>query len=145
MAIPAMAQNEDKLTKEQREREELAKLISNLFSSSDSVAEGTCGNPCPRVDSSGSGGIGGCSWRLEGGGCISLPRPSLDFNQSGNVVVEIIVDRQGYVISVRISDKGTTITDSEILKSALQAAKKAKFTPGEGNRRGYITYQFRLM
>jgi hypothetical protein len=54
-------------------------------------------------------------------------------------------EMQGYVISVRISDKGTTITDSEILNSALQAAMKAKFTPGEGNRRGYITYRFRLM
>lgn len=109
------------------------------------MAEGTCGNPGPRVDSIGNGGIGGLSWSLEGRGCISLPRPSLDFNQSGNVVVEITVDRQGYVISVRISDKGTTITDSEILNSALQAAMKAKFTPGEGNRRGYITYRFRFM
>jgi len=97
-------------------------------------------------ESSGGEGIG-MSYSLEGRGKIYLHEPPKIFTTSGIVVVEIIVDRDGNVISAREGVKGTTTTDPMLLKLAKEAALKSKFTPNNDapiHQKGTITYYFKL-
>ena len=72
-----------------------------------------------------------------------MPKPSSDFNQQGKVVVNIRVDKEGNVVLASIGD-GTNISDSYTQQLALEAARKAKFTAGEREQVGSITYNFKL-
>ena len=66
---------------------------------------------------------------------------------NGTVVVRIIVDRDGNVLSAEPVAEKSTLNDSVILKAARDAALKAKFTinPNASPKQtGYITYKFKL-
>lgn len=87
------------------------------------------------------------SYSLEGRGKVYLHEPPKIFTTSGIVVVEIIVDRDGNVISAREGIKGTTTTDAMLLKLAKEAALKSKFTSNPDapvHQKGTITYYFKL-
>ena len=76
----------------------------------------------------------------------SLPRPSYSIQEDGVVVVKIIVNPKGSVISATISLQGTN-TDNQILRNAaLDAARQAKFNTigGTQNQTGTITYRYQL-
>ena len=94
------------------------------------------------------GGEGtGMSYSLEGRGKVYLHEPPKIFTSSGIVVVEIIVDRDGNVISAREGVKGTTTTDPLLLKLAREAALKSKFNSDINapvHQKGTITYYFKL-
>jgi len=93
-------------------------------------------------------GSGGSGYSLAGRSLVgSLPKPSYNNNEEGVVVVEIVVDSNGTVISANPILKGTTTQDSYLRKSAVEAAYKAKFntaTKTTNNQKGTITYHFTL-
>lgn len=98
---------------------------------------GVKGNPV------GHGSSGGSSWSVSGRGIKgSLPKPANTFNQEGRVIVEIRVNAKGDVVSV--TPKGGTVTDKKTIQMALDAARKAKFTEGDHEQIGTITYNFKF-
>lgn len=109
----------------------------NSSGSGDSQGAGQKGNPV------GHGSSGGNSWNLSGRGIKgTLPQPSNDFKQEGKVVVQIRVNAAGQVVSATIT--GGDVSDKQTQQLALEAAKKAKFTEGDHDQIGTITYIFKL-
>ena len=110
---------------------------SESTGSGDSKGEGQKGNPI------GHGSVGGDSWSLAGRGIHgTLPKPGNTFNQEGQVIVEIRVNAAGNVISA--THKGGNISDKQTIQLALDAARKAKFTEGDHDQIGTITYNFKF-
>ena len=93
-------------------------------------------------DTTGSIAIGGNSCSLEGRDIISLPRPSTNFNEEGKVIIEVHVNPNGEVCAA--THKGGTVTDKQTIQIALDAARKAKFSKGDHEQIGTITYTFKL-
>ena len=133
--------------RKQKEAEAIAKAnaMSSLFGNtgnnenvgSGSQGAGQKGNPV------GHGSSGGNSWSLSGRGIKgTLPKPANTFNQDGRVIIEIRVNAAGNVISATI--KGGTISDKQTQQLALDAARKAKFTEGDHDQIGTITYNFKF-
>ena len=134
--------------RKQKEAEAIAKAqqMGNLFGktdgtnttgSGDSQGAGQKGNPI------GHGTSGGNNWSLSGRGLRgTLPQPSNNFRQEGKVVVEIRVNAAGQVISATV--KGGDVSDKQTQQLALDAARKAKFTEGDHDQIGTITYIFKL-
>lgn len=89
------------------------------------------------------GSVDGNIWSLQGGRTLlgDMPKPSNDFKEPGKVVVSIRVDKAGNVVAASIGD-GTTISDRYTQQLALDAARKAKFSEGEGIVVGTMTYNF---
>ena len=109
--------------------------MGSLFG--DGKGSGQKGNPA------GHGSNGGNSWSLAGRGIVgSLPMPSNTFNQEVHVIVEICVNAEGKVISA--THKGGTVSDKKQIRAALESARKAKFTQGDHEQIGTITYNFRF-
>ena len=73
-----------------------------------------------------------------------MAQPSYQGNEEGTIVVEVRVDASGNVVSAAIATKGTTITNETLRKATIEAAKKNKFSAGDGVAIGTITYNFRL-
>lgn len=128
-----------------RKEEEAARLkaqaTSNKGKEAETIAEANAmgslfGNPV------GTGSVGGNCWNLAGRNLKALPKPSNNFNQAGKVVVEIRVNAGGNVISAK--QIGGTISDKQTIQLALDAAKKAKFTEGNSEQIGTITYTFKF-
>ena len=110
----------------------------NTTGSGDSQGNGQKGNPI------GHGSVGGNSWSLAGRGIKgTLPAPSNNFKQEGKVVVQIRVNAAGQVIDAR-ETTGGTISDKQTVQLALEAARKAKFTEGDHDQIGTITFIFKL-
>ena len=132
--------------RKQKEEEAIAKAnqFGSLFGNTgtntgegSSQGEGQKGNPV------GHGSSGGNSWNLSGRGIKgTLPQPSNNFKQEGKVIVQIRVNAAGQVISATI--KGGDVSDKQTQQLALDAAKKAKFTEGDHDQIGTITYIFKL-
>lgn len=109
----------------------------NTAGSGDSQGSGQKGNPI------GHGSSGGNSWSLSGRGIKgTLPQPSNTFKQEGKVIVQIRVNAAGQVVSATV--KGGDVSDKQTQQLALDAARKAKFTEGEHDQIGTITYIFKL-
>lgn len=108
----------------------------NQQGAGDGKGNGQKGNPV------GKGSVGGNNWSLAGRNLKALPKPSNDFKQEGKVVVEIRVNAAGNVISAK--QIGGTISDKQTIQLALDAAKKAKFTEGDHDQIGTITYTFKF-
>ena len=89
------------------------------------------------------GSVDGNMWSLQGRSVKTMPKPSTEFKEQGKVVVSIRVDKAGNVVIASIGD-GTTISDRYTQQLALDAARKAKFTEGDKEQIGFITYNFKL-
>ena len=89
------------------------------------------------------GSVDGNMWSLQGRSVKSMPKPSTEFKEQGKVVVSIRVDKAGNVVIASIG-QGTTISDRYTQQLALDAARKAKFTEGDKEQIGSITYNFKL-
>ena len=133
--------------RKKKEAEAIAKAqqMGNLFGKTngtsvgggDTQGEGQKGNPV------GHGSSGSGSWSLAGRGIKgNLPQPSKDFKQEGKVVVQIRVNAAGQVINATIT--GGDVSDKTTQQLALDAAKRAKFTEGDHDQIGTITYIFKL-
>ena len=112
---------------------------ANADNASASNTAGTKGNPVGK----GMGITNGTQWSLYGRNVKRLPKPSSDFAQAGQVVVQIMVDAAGNVTNATVTE-GTTISDRATQQLALQAARQAKFTEGDTPQIGKITYTFKL-
>ena len=109
----------------------------NTAGSGDSQGSGQKGNPV------GHGSSGGNEWSLAGRGIKgTLPQPANTFNQEGRVVIKIRVNAAGQVVSATI--EGGNISDKQTQQLALDAARKAKFTEGDHDQIGTITYNFKF-
>lgn len=73
------------------------------------------------------------------------PRPKGN-NAEGKVVVAVVVDSDGNVLSASIKPLGTTTNDPELRKNAIQAAKRTKFKPDSERmtQSGTITYDYKI-
>lgn len=89
----------------------------------------------------------GYSFDLKGRNSISIPKPKYNLQESGKVVVEVTVDRNGKVTNARPGVSGSTTTNITLLEAAKRAALKAKFnsdSKAPAYQRGTITYHFQL-
>lgn len=92
----------------------------------------------------------GDGFEIEGlGGRGLRVRPNLkdDTQREGKIVVEIVVDREGNVISARGGIRGTTINDFNMISKAEEAAKRTKFDPdpdAQEKQYGKITFNYKL-
>lgn len=111
----------------------------NTQGSGSSQGSGQRGNPA------GHGSSGGHDWSLNGRDIKGeVPQPIGNFKEDGRVVVQIRVNARGDVVSAKWTDKGTQNANKEMIKMAEDAARKAKFTEGEHDQIGTITYIFKL-
>ncbi len=89
----------------------------------------------------------GLSFSLAGRELVSYPRIRDVSEKEGTVVVEIVVDPQGNVVSARTGIRGSTTTDPYLLQLAKEAALQTKFTASPNritDQIGTITIHFRL-
>lgn len=128
-----------------------ANAMGSLFGNSDEPTTGSGtgtgeqhkGNP-----TLGTTPIGENYYSLEGrslAGDGKLPAPAKGIQKEGKVVVDIMVDKDGNVVSAKVG-KGTDTGEYALQQAAIAAAKKAKFNPTDKPtlQMGKITYYFKL-
>lgn len=89
----------------------------------------------------------GYSYDLKGRSSLSIPKPTYNLQESGKVVVEITVDRNGKVVNARSGMPGSTTSNSVLFEAAKKAALKATFNSDANApafQQGTITYHFQL-
>lgn len=109
---------------------------------------GNQGNPFGNSDqglNEGAGGYGSFNLNGRSIGAGGLPRPAYTVQEEGRIVINITVDPQGNVIFAEVG-RGTNIDNASMRKSALEAARRAKFNSitGTNNQSGTITYLYKL-
>ncbi|QDO92697.1 energy transducer TonB [Formosa sediminum] len=152
----------ERVAKEQREKEEKKKKLDALIggvSKSEGTAKGSEGNDNQAGDKgqldgnpyaasyfggagSGSGGVG---YGLNGRGKASFTPIKQDCNESGLVVVEIEVNRQGEVIKATPGVKGTQNKSSCLLEPARKIALSHKWRPdpnAPARQIGFVSINF---
>ena len=74
-----------------------------------------------------------------------MPMPVYNVQDEGRVVVTIVVNPAGQVISTTINKRTNTVNPT-LRKAAEDAARKARFNniDGTNNQSGTITYYFKL-
>ena len=112
------------------------------------TGSGNQGSPFGNSDHGANDGVGGYgSFSLNGRsiGAGGLPRPAYTIQEEGRIVINITVDPKGNVIFAEIG-KGTNIDNASMRRSALEAARRAKFNSisGSNNQSGSITYRYSL-
>lgn len=147
-----------RLAEEQRRREEeISNRVAGAFgmggaegtSQGDAAeGEGNQGSPFGNSDQGANEGVGGYgSFNLNGRsiGAGGLPRPAYTIQEEGRIVINITVDPRGNVIFAEIG-RGTNIDNASMRRSALDAARKAKFNSinSTNNQSGTITYLYKL-
>lgn len=114
----------------------------NTSGSGDGQGNGQKGNPIGHGSvGSRDGRIGGLAGRNIRNG--KLPEPTCEFQHYGVVVVKIRLDKEGNVISA-VSTTGTNTSDQAMIQCAINAIKNTKWTAGEGESIGTITYTFNM-
>ena len=129
-------------------------LFKGADKSQDGGSEGNTGQPGDQGNPNGLAGVkkydgqggkgNGPGYDLGGRGATTLQRPPKDFPEEGHIVVEIWVDQKGNVVRTGIG-KGTDITNSEMRRTAQEAASRSKFAPdptAPEEQKGTITYTF---
>lgn len=152
---PEQIAAEKRAAAEKAAAEEAAKKIAGAFgkgSSMDNRGTGTTGSgvqgsPTGNSNTGKSTGVGGVgSWDLNGRSLTgSLPIPVYNVQDEGRVVVTIVVNPSGRVISTSINKRTNTVSTA-LRRAAEEAARKARFnvTDGVNNQTGTITYYFKL-
>ncbi|MCG9794035.1 TonB family protein [Flavobacterium algicola] len=95
---------------------------------------------------SGTGSGNGSGWGLNGRSISSRGKEVQKCNESGTVVVQITVNRNGNVIAAKYT-KGTTNTNPCLVEPALATARKYKWQPDSNapeTQVGFITVNFKL-
>ncbi|MBQ9339482.1 MAG: hypothetical protein IJS13_04025 [Paludibacteraceae bacterium] len=139
-----------KAAEEQAKKDKAAQLGSlfgnpnNGAGSGDTQGDTKKGNPAASGGGAGSGTSGGHGWSLKGRDLRGkLATPNYNSKAEGKVVVQIRVDKFGKVISAT-QGQGTDISDPVLINAAINAAKQATFSEGDGDVIGSITYIFKL-
>lgn len=119
--------------KTDKERKKATSAVAKGFSGRNGVADGK------NTDSSGSGGTGvGISGNARGRTFISCPKPDVALRHKTVVVVNIVVNAAGNVISAHASGSA----DAGIRRKCEQAAMRARWSEkkGAGETRGTLTF-----
>lgn len=154
----------EKLAAEQRKQQEaqrqleqdIAKRVAGAMGIGDANTEnqgsgtipaGNEGSPFGNSNTGPNTGVGGFGGSfnltgrvIRGGG---LAQPAGSFDESGKIVLDIVVDRNGNVIQADIA-RGTDINSLSMRSNAIDAAKRTKFSSiaGTNNQNGTITYRY---
>jgi len=91
-------------------------------------------------------GDSGISFDLAGRSLTRKPTISDDSQEFGKVVIEVIVDKDGNVLTVNGPARGSTSQALVLVNKAKQAAREAKFSrsaSGVEEQRGTITFVFK--
>lgn len=114
------------------------------------AASGSCFQGSPTGNSatgktSGTGGYGTFDLNGRSLGPGGLPVPVYNVQDEGRVVVTIVVDPSGRVISTSINKRTNTVNPA-LRRAAEEAARRARFNEVDGvnNQSGTITYYFKL-
>ena len=154
----------DRIAREKREQEEKKKKLDALIGGvsksegSETGSEGNDdqsgdkgqldGNPYAPSYFGGQGtGSGGVGYGLNGRGNASFQRLKQDCNESGMVIVKIVVNQSGNVISAEPGQKGTTNTAPCLLEPAKKIALSHKWPadPKAPTRQlGFVSVNFKL-
>ncbi len=141
---------------QERKASEIRLRTANVFARSTgessnegnaSFGTGNQGNPNGDPNAPHSAGSGYGNFSLDGRKVDGmLPKPSYTIQDEGTVVVKIVVNPKGTVISATVNLQGTTTDNPALRSAALNAAKLARFNniSGTQNQTGSITYRFRL-
>ncbi|PCJ86385.1 MAG: hypothetical protein COA57_06085 [Flavobacteriales bacterium] len=110
---------------------------------------GQQGNPDGAIEGDVEGGPipGGGTWKLKGRNLLSISKPTDTSQEEGAVVVDIVVDRKGNVISAKPGGAGSTTNSHILFKKAKESSLKTKFSPNSNapfEQHGQITYIFVL-
>lgn len=111
---------------------------------------GNQGNPDGDKDSkkySGGGNGDGPSYTLEGRSMVKSPTIKDNSQETGKVVVDIIVDKYGKVVRATPGARGSTTASSQLYKIAKEAALNTKFNANPDAReeqQGQMTFIFIL-
>jgi outer membrane biosynthesis protein TonB len=78
-----------------------------------------------------------------------VSRPSVDDGNrhSGKIVVDILVDKDGYVIQATAGARGTTISDAGLLQACEDAVRKSRFNSSDtapDTQKGTMTFVFKV-
>lgn len=154
----------EKIAREKREQEEKKKKLDALIggvSKSDGSTTGSegndnrpgdkgqlDGNPYAPSYFGGQGtGSGGVGYGLNGRGRATYKTLKQDCNESGMVIVKIVVNQSGNVIDAQPGVRGTTNTASCLLKPAKEIALSHKWPadPDAPSRQiGFVSVNFKL-
>lgn len=109
------------------------------------TGDGNEGRPDGNSQTGGMGGYGTFDLNGRSLGQGGLPVPVYNVQEEGRVVVTIVVNPSGQVISTSINKRTNTV-NPVLRKAAEDAARKARFNAVDGvdNQSGTITYYFRL-
>ncbi|MDL2322475.1 TonB family protein [Bacteroidales bacterium OttesenSCG-928-A17] len=144
---------------EKRKREAIDRQVSGAFGAGDSDLsqegntqsgtgnQGSSEGNAPTGVYEGVGGYGSFDLAGRSIGAGGLPKPDYSVQIEGRIVVNITVNPAGNVIFAEIAvGKGTNIDNAVMRRSALEAARKAKFNSinGTNNQSGTITYNYKL-
>jgi hypothetical protein len=90
----------------------------------------------------------GSGYTLGNRKALSTPKPdSSCSNETGKVVVEVTVDKNGNTIAAEVGKRGTDVTSTCLRQQAKQAAMATKWAPspnGTEQQKGEIIYSFGL-
>lgn len=122
-----------------------AQMGSKGTASSGSGVQGKTDGNSSTGGMAGMGGYGTFDLNGRSLGQGGLPIPVYNVQEEGRVVVTIVVNPAGHVISTSINKRTNTV-NPVLRKAAEDAAKKARFNAVDGpdNQSGTITYYFRL-
>lgn len=143
-------QAEEQRKKEQAIRDRVAGAFGKNNQSNQGSAKsnnsGNQGSPFGNTNRGANKGVGsGFSLSGRSIGAGGLPHPAYTVQEEGVIVVNIVVDPAGNVIAADIG-KGTNIDNGSMRRSAIEAARRAKFNSIESsnNQSGTITYRYSL-
>ena len=146
---------EKRAEEERRVAMAAASKISNAFGKGSQMKghgsaqeKGHQGSPTGNATSGANSSEGGYgSFDLSGRslGPGGLPKPVYNVQEEGRVVVTIIVNPEGRVISTSINKRTNTV-NAALRRAAENAARKARFNSVDGlnNQEGTIVYYFKL-
>lgn len=90
---------------------------------------------------------GGTSWGLQGRSLVSNRPYKPDCNETGTVVVQVTVNRQGIVTNAERSLKGTTNTAPCLVEPAIKTAKSFRWKPDNNapaSQIGFVVINFKV-
>ncbi len=110
---------------------------------------GNRGDPTGDPDASILSGISKGSGKVGGGlsnrGVVNEPEIKEKSQKTGRVVLKVCVDRTGKVVKANYTQRGSTTTDTELKRIAVENAYKWRFTPSNITQQcGTITVDFKL-
>jgi len=110
---------------------------------------GNAGDPNGEPNTNALQGISKGKGKIQGGlsnrGLLYEPEIDENSQKSGKVVVKVCVDKSGEVVDASYTQRGSTTTDSGLVKAAIEGAKGYRFSKSPLDRQcGTITIEFKL-